>query len=127
VNAGLLATFTDGRTLIRHWGAKQRFVTLGADLYPMGGHGWADWALTRSDVSQSHNCLQSPWVRSVSAPEVNHVTQAPPDGVWNTLVVNVERTSFPGERKVMYAGMVGVEPGDWADIREVDLFIGIIP
>jgi hypothetical protein len=64
---------------------------------------------------------------STSEPAINHVVQATPDGTWRTLVLTVERSSFPGQLKVVYLGLLNAQPGDSFDVREIDFLLGVIP
>jgi hypothetical protein len=65
--------------------------------------------------------------QSASGQTVNHVAQATSDGNWVTLVLTVDRSSFPGDLDVLYLGLLNAKPGDSFDVREIDFFVGIIP
>jgi peptidoglycan/LPS O-acetylase OafA/YrhL len=56
----------------------------------------------------------------------NYRTQVDPAGRWTTLVVGTERTDHD-PRDNFSLGLVGVEAGDWFDIRELSVFKGIVP
>ncbi len=46
---------------------------------------------------------------------------------WTTLTVRAQKVYHPAPGDNFSLGLFGMEVGDWFDVRELSLFVGILP
>ena len=46
---------------------------------------------------------------------------------WTTLTVQAKKVLYPHPSDNFSLGLMGVETGDWFDVRELSSFVGILP
>ncbi|HLC42604.1 MAG TPA: YfhO family protein, partial [Methylomirabilota bacterium] len=57
----------------------------------------------------------------------DYSTRSRSAGEWTTLIVRAEKIRYPSSSDRFSLGLTKVSAGDWFDVRELSLFVGILP
>ena len=57
----------------------------------------------------------------------NYVNESDPSKNWTMLTVRAEKVRYPAPLDNFSIGLFGVNAGDWFDVQELSVFVGIVP